>query len=318
MSTQQWFESEKLYKDCTLLGEEMIRCLNCNILKIALLSASLNLLSCNLHGKDSEQAPCTIGNFALPGSQQPGAFISLGQNILDQNQTQVYLSGIDIIGKHQNFYSMETGIIYGITDSFSGLLAIPYAVRFQEDREISSGLADIVFQLEYAVFTKEFSCSCHEITIVANASFPTGSSHKSPPTGFGSVGYFLGTTYSYTGRYWFAFTSYGAEFPTTHHGTKFGNEYLYQFGFGRNIANTKNWVLAWVAEFDGAFEERTKIKGVTDPDSGGNVIYFTPSFSASSIDWIFQFGFGFAVQQHLFGHQHRNKYLAAFTIERSF
>lgn len=296
----------------------MVNWLNRSYLRIALLSVSFTLFSYKAYGRGYEQAPCTTGNFALPGSQQPGAFISFGQNILDKDQVQVYLDGMDIIGKHQNFYSMETGIIYGITDSFSALLAIPYAVRFKEDHECSSGLADIALQLEYAVFTKEFSCSCHEVTIVANASFPTGSSHKSPPTGFGSVGYFIGPTYSYTGPYWFAFTSYGAEFPTTHNGTKFGNAYLYQFGFGRNIANTKNWVLAWVVEFDGTFEERTKVKGVTNPDSGGNVIYVTPSFSASSKDWIFQFGFGFAVQQHLFGNQNRNKYLAAFTIERSF
>ncbi|MBS0607458.1 MAG: hypothetical protein JSR57_10960 [Verrucomicrobia bacterium] len=289
-----------------------------NSLRIAVLSALFSLLSFKAYARGCEQAPCTTGNFALPGSQQPGAFISFGQNILDQNQVQVYLDGIDLIGKHQNFYLMETGVIYGITDRFSALLAIPYAVRFKEGHERSSGLADIALQLEYAVFTKEFACSCHEVTIVANASFPTGSTHKSPPTGFSSVGYFIGTTYSYTGPYWLAFTSYGAEFPTTHHGTKFGNAYLYQFGFGRNITNTKNWVLAWVVEFDGTFEERSKVKGVTDPDSGGNLIYLTPSFSASSKDWIFQFGFGFAIQQNLFGHQNRNKYLAAFTIERTF
>ncbi|MBS0652358.1 MAG: hypothetical protein JSR39_02400 [Verrucomicrobia bacterium] len=284
----------------------------------SLLFSVFTLYSVQLHGRGCEQAPCTIGNFALPGSQQPGAFISFGQNILDQNQVQVFLDGTDLIGKDKHFFSMETGIIYGITDDFSALLSVPVAISFKEEGSRSSGLEDIILQLEYAVFTKESACSCNEITIVANASFPTGSSHKEPETGFGSVGYFVGLTYSYTGPYWLAFTSYGAEFPTAHHGTKFGNEYLYQFGFGRNITNTKDWVLAWVAEFDGTFSERDKVHGTTDPDSGGNVIYFTPSFSASSKDWIFQMGFGFAIQQNLFGGQKRDKYLLAATIERSF
>lgn len=237
--------------------------LNRNSLRISVLSALFSLLSFKAYARGCEQAPCTTGNFALPGSQQPGAFISFGQNILDQNQVQVYLDGIDLIGKHQNFYLMETGVIYGITDRFSALLAIPYAVRFKEGHERSSGLADIALQLEYAVFTKEFACSCHEVTIVANASFPTGSTHKSPPTGLGSVQYFIGTTYSYTGPYWLAFTSYGAELPTTHHGTRFGNEYLYQFGFGRNITNTNCLSFEAVAKlpFSSAYASLETVNG---------------------------------------------------------
>jgi hypothetical protein len=102
------------------------------------------------------------------------------------------------------------------------------------------------------------------------------------------------------------------------HRTQFGNQFLYQFGFGRNIANSQRWIFAWAVEVDGNFSERNKIHGEKDPNSGGNVIYLTPSLWASSREWIAQLGLGYAVQQNLFGRQKRNDYLAAFNFTRTF
>jgi hypothetical protein len=173
-------------------------------------------------------------------------------------------------------------------------------------------------QFEYAIYARASSCSSDQVTLVANASFPTGSGRKNPPTGFGAMGYFGGVTYNRTWPDWFCFTSYGTEWPAPHHGTRFGNQFLYQFGFGRNIVDTKNWVFAWIAEIDGTFSARNKIHGKTDPNSGGNVVYLTPSLWASSEDWIFQLGTGYAVQQNLFGNQKRSEWLLAFDVRRTF
>ncbi len=260
--------------------------------------------------------PCR-GNFALPASQQPGSLIGFGENMIDRNQLQLFLFGDDFIGKEKHFIDLVPGILYGITDDFSVFFNVPVALSYQVNQNHSSGLEDLFLQLEYAIYTRKpsaFSCSSDQVTIVANVSFPTGSSHKIPPTGFGSLAYFLGATYNRTWEKWFWFTSYGAQFPTSHDRTRFGNQYLYQFGFGRNIMNVKGWILAWMIELDGTFSERNKIKGISDPDSGGNVIYATPSFWASSKNWILQFGFGSVVQQHLFGNQKRNQYLISFNV----
>ncbi|MBS0652357.1 MAG: hypothetical protein JSR39_02395 [Verrucomicrobia bacterium] len=282
------------------------------------LTACFSISSFSIYGADEASPSCNTGNLALPSSQQPGPLISFGQNVIDQNQTQVFVYADDFIGKSQHAIDLGAGLTYGITDDFCATFTVPFAVSYKENSAHSSGLEDIVLQLEYAVYSGNAPCSSDQVTIVANASFPTGSSSKNPPTGFGSVGYFIGTTYNHTGVYWFVFTSYGAEFPTTHHGTKSGNQYLYQFGIGRNITNTKDWMIAWMAEVDGTFEEKDKVKGLKDPNSGGNVIYLTPSLWASSKNWIIQLGFGFAVQQNLFGNQNRNKYLPTISIQRTF
>ncbi len=41
---------------------------------------------------------------------------------------------------------------------------------------------------------------------------------------------------SYLAIDWYGFLSSGATLTTSHHGNKIGNQYLYQGGFGKNIA----------------------------------------------------------------------------------
>ena len=280
--------------------------------------ACLLLFSLQLYSKGEEAEICQIGNFALSTSQQPGPLIGFGENIVDRNDLQLFLFGDDFIGRRKYFIELIPSILYGVTDDFSILFSIPFDVRAKEDSAHSSGIEDIFLQLEYAIYTAMHSCSTDQVTLVANASFPTGSSHKDPPTGIGSMGYFIGTTYNHTDRNWFCFTSYGFQYPTSHHGTKFGNQFLYQGGVGANIPSPNGWIFAFMLEVDGTYSKRSKFDGKTDPDSGGNVIYLTPSFWASSKDWLFQLGLGYAVQQHLFGDQKRETFLLAFDIGKTF
>jgi len=279
----------------------------------------ISLQQQHLFGADANTASsCTTGNFSLPFSQQPSPLLSFGENILGRNQAQVLFFGDDFIDEDQHFVDLIPQILYGITDSFSVFFNLPIAASYKANQNHSSGLEDLFVQFEYALFTGQYPCAVDQVTLVFNTSFPTGSTQKKPTTGFGAVAYFVGTTYNRTWENWYVFTSYGAELPMSHQGTQFGNQFLYQFGFGRNIATPKGWILAWMTEITGTFSARNQIQGKTDPNSGGNVVYLTPSFWASSTDWILQIGFGFAVQQNLFGIQNRDKYLLGFNFVRTF
>ncbi|HSW71656.1 MAG TPA: hypothetical protein VLH77_06765, partial [Gammaproteobacteria bacterium] len=96
--------------------------------------------------------------------------------------------------------------------------------------------------------------------------------------------------------------------------TKFGNTYLYQAGFGRNIKSTHQWLFAWMLEGDGSYTQKNRISGVIDPNSGGNVIYLTPSIFVSNNGFIFQLGAGWPLTQHLNGVQGRDSYLLAASL----
>jgi len=276
------------------------------------------LLTYPLIAQGDDQSLCEVGNFSLPLSQQIGPLISFGQNIIQADALQLTLVGNELMDVNERFIDIIPGILWGVTDTFSIYFTVSTAPHYRQNTSRSRGIEDITLQLEYAVFSKDYSCANDMVTLVANASFPTGSSSKNPPTGSGSMSFFLGTTYARLWSDWYLFTSYGVELPTKHDKDKVGNQYLYQAGAGYNIATGKGWLVDGLLEVDGNFSGKNMVQGVYDPNSGGNVIYVTPSIYASTTHWIFQLGFGFVVQQHWFGIQNQNKYLWSANIDYTF
>lgn len=274
--------------------------------------------------EDREKAPepeklLKIGNLAFPVSQQPSPLISFGQNLLNKKQAQALFLTTEFKGEHEYFINMVPSILYGIRDDLSIFISMPIAVRYRQEHHHSSGPEDLIIQLEYSPWTGEYYTYYDQITLVGNVTIPTGSTKKNPNTGTGSNSFFIGGIYSRMAINWFYFTSYGGVLNASSHRTRFGNQFLYQYGVGRRICSNKNWLFAWMVEFDGLYFERNKIHGKTNHDSGGNIISVTPSlFIASKESLIVQLGIGFPIYQHLFGHQSKKEYMLALNLEWTF
>jgi len=266
-----------------------------------------------------EEEPPKIGNFALPTSQQPGPLVSFGQNIIDQNQTVFVLYADDFIGSKKRTADVLPGVLYGVRDDLSVFFNVPFAANYKDGRTHSSGLEDIFVQLEYAFYSTKTSTHTNQATVVGYATAPSGSTKKQPATGLGSSSFFLGATFNRMYTDWLFFTSHGVLLTTSFDRTKFGNEFLYQAGIGRNILTIDSeWIFAWLIEADGQYTEKSKIKGRTDPDSGGNVVYMIPSLFVSSKKFLIQVGIGLPVAQHLFGSQKKNNYVLALDFRWTF
>ncbi len=263
-----------------------------------------------LNSLAKDEVPPNVGNYALPTSQQPGPLVSIGENIINKNQTQVFLF-VDKFGEGENYFvDVIPAILYGVTDQFSIFVNTPVAASYKKDQQRSSGLEDFSLQFEYAFYVKSTLQYMEEATVLANTTIPTGSTKKQPPTGFGSPTIFLGATINRMYTDWFGFSSYGVLFTSSNQGTKFGNQFLYQGGFGRNILGIPSkCIVAWMIEVDGIYIEKDRIKGVRDENSGGNTIYVTPSLWFSTPKIVAQLGLGLPASQHLFGHQTRSTYL---------
>jgi hypothetical protein len=282
---------------------------NCrDLLSIFIIPIILFFFTLKCEASEDQQPP-KVGNFTLPNSQQPGPLVGFGENTLEKNEAQLFLFADDFAGVNKYFIDVVPGILYGITDDLSIFVNIPYAASYNIGSYKSTGFEDAFVQLEYEFYDKSTSSSVDQATVVANVTIPTGSNQKNPSTGVGSPSFFLGTTFNRTYINWFIFGSPGAVFTTAKNGTKFGNSYLYQFGFGRNMADINGWLFAWMAEIDGTYSQRNRVQGIIDPNSGGNVVYVTPSLWASTKKFIFQFGAGWPVTQHLYGNQTRDAYL---------
>lgn len=250
------------------------------------------------------------GNFSLKTSQQPGSLVSIGQTILDKNQGQIniILQSPQFEGGYNT--TIAPNFTYGLTSEFALQIAVPVILQAKRFNTRSSGLSDLQLQLEYAYYnhdTKQFS---EQGTLLGQLSFPTGSTEKQPPTGLGAMSLLLGTTFSRTYEKWVAFFCSGVTLLDSYHASNSGNQYLYEFGIGRNIdSRPSKWIFAWLIELDGQYSTANTVDFLRDENSGGNVIYVTPSLWFSTPVLILQTGLGYAVSQNLLGEQRKNTYL---------
>lgn len=265
-----------------------------------------------------EEKPPKIGNFALPTSQQPAALFGFGGNIIDKGEIQIFGFADDFQGDRRIITDVIPNILFGITDELSIQFNFPFSPVMRDGKKYSHGLEDFFIQLEYAFYNRSTATYIDQATIVANITFPTGSVKKNPPTGFGSPTIFLGGTYYRTWVDWFAFTNQGGILTTSDHRTKFGDQFLYQFGIGRNFPSPKGWIFAWLIEVDGQYFKKNRIDGVIDNNSGGNVIFATPSIWISSRELLFQFGVGFPITQNWFGQQRKFDYVLNLNVAWSY
>lgn len=268
--------------------------------------------------EEKEEKPIKAGNFSLRGSQQPSPLISFGQNIIDQGEVQFSITADEFKRKKGYLIDVLPNIVYGITDKASILLNLPVAIRYKEQQNRARGLEDFALQFEYAFYSEAESYYSNQATVVANIAYPSGSIHKNPQTGAGSPSFFLGTTFSHMTIDWFYFSSFGTVLTTSHHHNKLGEQYYYQGGFGRNIATPPGLIYAWMVEFNGFYAEKNILKGRRDHNSGGNVIYITPSIWISSNNVIFQLGAGGVLTQHLYGNQSHFTYQIVSNLGWSF
>lgn len=276
---------------------------------------------CSITAKESEKwvkekiEKVHVGNFALPTSQQPGPLIGFGQNIVDKGELQLFAYGDQLKGKRKSFAEIAPSLLYGITDKFSLFIEQSVAVKFKNEQFTSHGLEDLLVQFEGVVYAQETTVTVNEITLVGNMTLPTGSATKQPPTGFGAPTFFLGFTVSRTKLDWYYFSAMGGIITTSHHQTKFGKEFLYQFGVSKNIVyKADRWIFNWMVELDGLYRQNNRIRGIVDRSSGGNTIVLGPSLWFSTQRLILQGGISAVVADHPFGMQTKNNYFAAANV----
>ena len=263
-------------------------------------------------------SPPTIGNFGLSSPQQPGPFLSFGQTLIGRNYLQLSLSTFspysNITGPFNN---INASLTYGITDNtalyFNFPITADVATRNHSFHGISSGVRDITLQLEQAIYTTGNATYQDQATVVGSMTLPSQEVDLTKSsTGYGAPSYFVGATYNRTYVDWLGFISPGALLTTASHGTRFGSQFLYQAGLGRNILYVGHTsALFGLLELDGQYTEKNQLFGRALPNSGGNVVALTPSLSLATQTLMAQVGVGFPIAQHLFGNQQPLDYFIA-------
>jgi len=260
------------------------------------------------HVAENKPEPLKLGNLALSASQQPGPLFGFGQNIIDKGDFLFYNFFDALLGDHKTFIDIAPGLLYGLRDDLSLYLEVPIAPTLRLGDRHSSGLEDILVQLEYAPYSHNSQMANKQITTVTSIYLPTGSIRKFPITGADTPSFFLGLTANYLATDWYCYVSPGGIITTEYKNTKAGSQFLYQAGFGRNIAyKTDRWILTWIVEMSGNYTQKRKIDGLVNPNTGGNVILLGPSLWFSTPRFLMQAGVAGVPYQNLFGTQFSNK-----------
>lgn len=140
-------------------------------------------------GKEVEVEQIKIGNFSLPGSQQPTGLLAFGQTIVDKGNLLGLFYTDCMFGRKTKLADFIPGILYGIQDDLALFMQFPVA-HFKQNGSCSSGSGDILTQLEYVLHKHETSTVSDVITIVGAVVAPFGNEYKVPSTGLGSTSFF--------------------------------------------------------------------------------------------------------------------------------
>lgn len=253
---------------------------------------------CMIHARDLDETSHVLqGNLALPTSQQPGPLFGFGQNILDKGDIQAFLYTNFQQGGNNSFTRCIPSILYGISDTCSLNVGTPIALRFRINNDHSSGFEDIFAQLEYAFFNQDGASYANQATIVANITFPTGSSGKISPTGSGTPGFFLGLTANHMTPDWYLYTSSGVILTTSDSTHEASSDFLFQWGICRNIYYVPSErIISCMIELFGAYGSGETIRFV-GKSFGGKSLYLGPSLWFSTPRFIMQVGFAVPLVQ---------------------
>lgn len=240
-----------------------------------------------------------VGNFSLLNSQQPGPFVSFGQNIIDKNQLQVFLFPSYLKVSQEHYLTAAPALLYGFSDTTSLLLTFPVAADYVVKNDHASGYGDTGLQGEYAFYNQNNHRYADQATLVGGLTLPTGSPYKTPPIGQGSPSYFIGGTYSRTDVDWYFFTSPGALISQASSNSPGVTHYLYQAGIGRNIKSIPDqYIVLALFELNGQYSQYSAQFNGPGSGFGENVVLATPSLWLSTNQFILQLGLSTPLTSH--------------------
>lgn len=260
------------------------------------------------------------GNFSLPTSQQPGPLIGFGQNIVNKHDLQYYNYINHLHGNNKKYTEVVPTILYGIRDDLSMYLQLPIAAQLKNGDFTYHGIEQFLAQFEYTPYNNGTEYAVNQFTIVSNLTINKNQTHaKNLKRSSGPASIFVGFTASHTDPKWYPFTCIGAWFPIPTGSEKAGILAFYGWGLSGNICyKADHYMLNWMIELDGIYQQKNKVMGVPEPNFGGNTIILGPSVWFSTQRLIIQVGLSGVVYEHLYGIQNKSNYYLSIDIAWKF
>ncbi len=218
--------------------------------------------------------------------------------------------------------SLHTEIMYGITENLAVTLATPLVLKKSHDEGsgeyTGSGIGDITLRTKYRFWNQDSPGTKDSAAFITGIKLPTGEDGKTPKLGTGSTDFIFGLTAARESLRWYYFGDIRYRLNTRGSGNlKKGDRVFADLAIGIRAWATEYLKpdLVFMAEVNWESLMRDEFNGVDLNNSGGNRVFFAPSFFFTYRNWAVKGGVQIPLYQNLYGDQAEDKYRFKISVE---
>ncbi len=220
---------------------------------------------------------------------------------------------------------LHNEIIYGLTEDLAITLALPYVLDHKLDAESieksSSGLSDISLRVKYRFWRRDRPGVQDAAAFMIGIKFPTGDADKSPRLGSGSTDFLFGLAAGRESLLWYYFGDIRYRMKTKGSASlKVGDRFFADVAIGIRPwpAEYLKPDLVILAELNWETLMRNEFDGLDVSNSGGNLLFLSPSFFLTYRNWAVKGGVQIPLHQNLYGSQPGEAYRFKLAVEIHF
>lgn len=246
-------------------------------------------------------------SWAAPIATNTALPISRGEIIVREQFMIIHAS--DRLGdanRHVDRLDMRTVLGYGVTSKLAifGVLPLVKIDRTLGDVSTSdSGLGDAALFARYEVIRWDKAGRTFRVAPFAGLGIPTGNAGK---TGDGSLDVFGGLIATLASTQWVLDSQLRHDLNRESNGfergdsTRLETSFQYRLSPGKVAQDTGAFVFG-VLEISANYYARNRVGGITDPNSGGFLLYLTPGLQYVTRRWIADLGARIPIRSDLNG-----------------
>ncbi|MCH7950796.1 MAG: transporter [Candidatus Dadabacteria bacterium] len=293
--------------------------MNMHAISIKCISLFLIVVIClsSIITRSAEAAPIN-SNVALP--VRKGGFVFRSQ--------VKWLRATDdptSLNREVNVVAIPNVLVYGATPDLALFAIFPYIFRKVEFTDTSSGkiinkndngIGDLNLIARYTVYSRDYPSGTFRIAPLAGVKLPTGDDNLEPIT-TDSIDFQFGGVSTITWDFGRNEVDADIIYRVNTEADNFekGDGFIYDLAYEFRVypwtlpdVGAPNFIYL-VAEANGFFSQKNKLKGKTIDDSGGNIIFFSPGIQFATKRYILESSIQLPVIQDLNGIQVKTDFI---------
>ena len=218
-------------------------------------------------------------------------------------------------------YTLHTEILYGLTADLAVTLALPLVLEKKTAAggvaQSSSGPGDLGIRLKYRFWRRDRPGLQDAAALVVGTELPTGDDDTTPRLGSGSTDFLVGLTAARESLVWYYFGDVRYRLNSRDDGLKIGDRFFADVAIGIRPRPTEYLKLDLVllAELNWESRQRNELYGVDVGNTGGDLLFLSPSFFLTYRNWAVKGGVQLPVQHNLHGDQPEDDYRFKLAVE---